>query len=44
MKLIIEEKGNNSWVTYGIPYCKVGNDFADTQYGVTPNYGNVLRM
>jgi hypothetical protein len=36
MKLIMEEKGNNSWLATGAPHCNVRNDFIDTHEGIKP--------
>jgi hypothetical protein len=36
MRLIIEENGNNSWLSHGIPHCKVRKDFKDTPTGIVP--------
>ena len=34
MRLIIEENGNNSWLSHGTPHCNVRRDFVDTDLGV----------
>jgi hypothetical protein len=36
MRLIMEEKGNNSWLATGAPHCNVRNDFVDTNEGIKP--------
>jgi hypothetical protein len=36
MRLIMEEKGNNSWLATGAPHCNDRNDFIDTNEGIKP--------
>ena len=36
MRLIIEENGNNSWLSEGTPHCNVRHDYIDTNTGIRP--------
>jgi hypothetical protein len=40
MRLIIQENGNNSWLSHGTPHCNVRKDYHDTSTGVVPKNGN----
>ena len=39
MRLIIEENGNNSWLSHGTPHCNVRRDFRDTATGIVHSRG-----
>jgi hypothetical protein len=36
MRLIIQENGNNSWLSHGTPHWNVRKDYNDTSTGVVP--------
>ena len=38
---IIEEDGNNAWLSHGTPHCFVRRDFNDTYDGILPNQAHV---
>ena len=38
MKLIIEENGNNAWLSEGAPHCGARQDFVDTDGGARRKY------
>ncbi len=39
MRLIIQEHGNNSWLSHGTPHCNVRKHYNDTSTGVVPKNG-----
>jgi hypothetical protein len=39
MRLIVEENGNNSWLSHGTYHCNVRRDYNDTSTGIVPKSG-----
>ncbi len=42
MEIIIEERGNNAFLSHGTPHCNVRNDYIDTPTGITRKFADMF--